>query len=128
MSLISLLTGCGLISSRPGPAAVNAAIEEAPGVTDSTITFGPGGGLGADARGTITIDVPGGRLRDAFDEAWKRGIQVIYEMDQGSRDRRVTSVDAVASDGTTMRAHELLGDRGSPDSWAGDYYDHYGIG
>lgn len=127
MGLTWLLTGCALISSRSGPDAVNAAIKKAPGVTDAQITFGPGGGLGEAPQGTISFDVPGDKLRGAFDEAWRRGIEVIHEMDQGSRDRRVTSVDGVASDGTTMRAYELLGAHHASDSWVGDYYDHYGL-
>lgn len=126
MGLFSLLTGCG--ESRPDIDDVNSAIAEAPGVTASELSAGPGGGLGAGLMGTIEFDVPAEDLTEALDEAWRRGIEVVHRMDEGARGRLVQGVSGVAADGTEIFVADLVDLGESKALTVGHFYDHYGIG
>ncbi len=126
MGLFSLLTGCG--ASRPDIDDVNAAIAEAPGVTASELSAGPGGGLGAGLMGTIEFDVPVEELTAALEEAWRRGIEVVHRMDDGARGRQVQGVSGTVADGTEVYVAELVDLGESKALTVGHFYDHYGIG
>lgn len=124
MGLVSLLTACGLL--RPGSDAVIDAIESAPGVTDVRINIGPGGGLATRIDGKITLDVPADELRDAFEEAWGRGVKVLHRRYDGDRGIG-TSATGVGRDGAEISSTELIDLGASKFSTLGHFYDHYGI-
>ena len=123
--LISLLAGCSG-SFKPGWSDVNREIQSAPGVTGADIKGGPGGGLGTTVSGTITLDVTADELRDAFEEAWRRGVEVIHEMFDPGQAIDV-AVRGVISDGTEIPAYELLGHEEPMPTTMSHYYEHYGI-
>lgn len=126
MGLFSLVTGCSGFS-KPGWSDVNREIQSPPGVTGADIIGGPGGGLGTTVSGTITLDVTADELPDAFEEAWRRGVEVIHEMFDPGQAIDV-AVRGVISDGTEIPAYELLEHEEPVPTTMSHFYEHYGIG
>lgn len=128
MGLLSLLAGCAMF--RPGPTKddVTAAIESAPEVSGTGLSYGPGGGLGTHISGHIALTADDAELRDAFEEAWRRGVEVLHRMYDGDRGVLVADVVGESSGGATVSSRDLveLGDSKQPT--LGHFYDHYGIG
>ncbi|MGO3288581.1 MULTISPECIES: hypothetical protein [unclassified Brachybacterium] len=125
MGLVSMLTGCGVL--RPGKQAVEDAIEGAPAVTGAEISFGAGGGLGSLISGSIELDVAADQLRDAFDEAWGLGVEVLHRRYGGDRGIKVAKVAGIGSEGAEVTATELVDLGESTFATLGHFYDHYGI-
>lgn len=123
--LISLLSGCGIL--RPSQESVEDAIASAPSVLSAEIHSGPGGGLGTQISGTVELDVTEEALHDAFDEAWRRGIEVLHKRYEGDRGIQVAEVAGVGSDGSEVTATELVDLGESKFATLGHFYDHYGI-
>lgn len=124
LGLLAPVVGC---STRPGMDTVNKAIAEAPGVIETNIYRGPGGGLGNDLGGQIRFDVPAESLRDAFDEAWRRGVRVLHEVVEGERHHLADFVFGYAGE-ESLSARQLLGPDHSGVANLGHFYDRYGIG
>ena len=125
MGLVSMLTGCGLL--RPGKQSVADAIEGAPEVTGAKIGFGPGGGLGTQISGSITLDVSADELHDAFDDAWGRGVEVLYRVYDGKRGALVADVVGKNLEEVTVSSRDLVELGASKHPTLGHFYDHYGI-
>lgn len=125
MGLMTWLSAC--LPGKPGLSDVNRAIEEAPGVTASDLTRGPGGGLGKNFQGSVSLDVPGPELRSALDGAWKRGVEVIRSMDDVPDTTYADAVHGVAADGTKMFVRELLGPDAPAAPMLAQFYEHYGL-
>lgn len=126
MSLLGLLTGCGL--GRPGASDVAAAIEDAPGVTHAEVSLGAGGGSRSVITAAISTDVGADELRATAEDAWGRGVGVLHRMYDGERGHEVGAVTATAADGTEFSLRDLIDLGASKAPTLGHYYDHYGVG
>lgn len=126
VGLATLLSGC-IFSSKPGYDKVNSEIASAPGVTEAEISGGPGGGLGTTISGTIALDVTTEELRNAFEEAWGRGVAVLHQMFEPGASVVVEAVRGVLPDGTEIFASELVDLGDSNALTMKHFYEHYGI-
>lgn len=123
--LVSLLTGCGFL--RPGKEAVVDAIMDAPSVLGAEINFGPGGGLASLITGHIDLDVAGDALRDAFEEAFGRGVEVLHRRFEGDRGVAFGKFVGNGTDGSEFSLRDLVDLGASRSPTLGRFYDHYGI-
>ncbi|MFC7466308.1 hypothetical protein [Brachybacterium sp. GCM10030252] len=124
VGLFSLLTGCRLL--RPAGSSVVEAMESAPGVTGAEINFGPGGGLRSHISGTITLGVTSEALHDAFDEAWRRGVEALHRRYDGERGILVDAIFGEGADGAEVTSTDLVELGRSRHATLGHFYDHYG--
>ncbi|MFC7466309.1 hypothetical protein [Brachybacterium sp. GCM10030252] len=125
LGLFSPLTGCGFLG--PTEDDVNVAIKRAPGVTGADIHHGQAGSFRSKISGTVALDVTTDELHDAFDEVWRRGVEVLHRLYDGDRGIRVADVIASNAVDATVSSRDLVELGESRHPTLGHFYDHYGI-
>lgn len=83
--------------------------------------------MGSLISGSIELDVVADQLRDAFDEAWGLGVEVLHRRYGGDRGIQVAKVAGTGSDGSEVTATELVDLGESKFATLGHFYDHYGV-